>query len=86
MRLFLDDSVCMAIDSRVDAEREDVLMVLSQDAGADDISVIASLSSIDVDRADNASSTRLNVDTARLVKLVGENVLVVGQCDDELHY
>ena len=86
MRFFLDHSVEMAIDGWIDAESEDVLMVLGQHARTDYVAVIAGLASIDVDRADNTSGTCLNVDATRLIELVGENVLVVGQCDDELHY
>ena len=60
-------------------------MVLGQDTSTDHISVIARLARVDVDHVQNTRGTRLDRDTTRLVELVGEDVLIVGEGDDELH-
>lgn len=61
-------------------------MVLGQYARIDDVAVVACLARVDIDATDNTGSARLNVDAAGLVKLVGKDVFVVGQGDDELHH
>lgn len=79
------DGIAVTIDGRVDAHAEEVLVVLRQDAGPDDIAVVALLAWIDVDNTDDAGGARFDRDPACLVELVGEDVLVVGERDDELH-
>lgn len=85
VRLLLDDGVGMTIDGRVDARAEDVLVVLGERTRVDDVAVVALLAWVDVDDADDAGGARLDDDAAGLVELVGEDVLVVGQGNDELH-
>lgn len=76
----------MPVHGRVDAHGEDVLMVLRQDARPHDVAVVALLlARVDVDDADDACGARLDGDPAGLIKFVGEDVLVVSECDDELH-
>lgn len=83
---FCDDCVAVTIDCRVNAESEDVLMVLGEYTRVDDVAVVAGLAGVDVDTADDTGCSSLDVDATRLVELVGEDVFVVGQGDDELDH
>lgn len=83
-RVFLDNSVAVAVDGRVDADGEDVLMVLSQHTWADDVAVVGLFAWVDVDDGDDACGAGLNVDATGLVELVGEDVFVVGEAVDLL--
>jgi len=81
---FCDDCVAVTIDCRINAESEDMLMVLGEYTRVDDVAVVAGLAGVDVDTADDTGCSGLDVDATRLVELVGEDVFVVGQSDDEL--
>lgn len=82
--LFLDDGVVPSIDCGIDAYGENVLMVLREDTRGDDVTIIARLAGVDVDAADNTCSAGLDINAAGLVELVGEDVFVVCEGDDEL--
>ncbi len=75
----------MTIDSGVNTHGEDVLMVLGKNSWVDHVSVLANLSGIDVDAGNNASGPDFDVDLARKIKLISEDVFVVGQSENELN-
>jgi hypothetical protein len=54
VRFLLQDGVVLAVDGRVEADGEDVLVVLRQDAWVDDVAVVAGLAGVDVDAADDS--------------------------------
>lgn len=60
----------MSVDGGINAHTEDVLVVLGQDAGTDDVAPGSGLACLDADGRDNASSTCLNSDSASLVEYV----------------
>lgn len=74
----------MTVDRRVDAHAENMLMVLSEGAGADDVSPGRCLAGIHVYDGDNACCAGFHDDAGCLVELVVEDVLVVSEGDDEL--
>lgn len=76
----------MAVDGWVDAEAENVLVVLRQGARVNDVAVVAGFVRVDVDHADDAGRSRFDADAACLVEFVGEDVFVVCEGDDELDY
>lgn len=61
-------------------------MVLSQCSTRHHISPRARLSRINIDHTNDTSCPCLNHNTTCLIKLVGKDVLVIGESDDELHY
>lgn len=81
---FLYDGIGMAVDSRVNSDRKDVLMVLRQHTRIDHVAIVAHLSRIDVDATDDTSRTSFDRDVPTLVQDICKDVLVVGQSDDEL--
>ncbi|KAI6749792.1 hypothetical protein HG531_007057 [Fusarium graminearum] len=82
--LFLDDSVLCAINRRIYSDTEDVLMVLRKCARANDVAPVAGLARVNVDNGDNSCCAGFYDNTRCLVELVVEDVLVVGEGDDEL--
>lgn len=74
----------MAVDGRVDAQAKDVLVVLGERAGVDNVAPGRRLALVDVDDGDDARGARLNGDAGGLVQLKGKYVLVVGEGDDVL--
>lgn len=84
MRFLLHDGILLSVDGWIDAYGEDMLMVLCQNAWIDDVSVVAGFAWINIDAAHDAGSPSFDVDVTSLVKLVVEDVFVVGQRDDEL--
>jgi hypothetical protein len=74
----------MAIDCRVNTHGEDVLMVLGKNSWVDHISVLANLSDIDVDAGNNSSGPYFDVDLAGKIKLISEDIFVIGQSENEL--
>ena len=79
------DGIALPVNGRVNTDGKDVLVVLGEGAGRDYIAVGAGLAGVDVDDGDDAGGARLEGDGAGEVELVGEDVLVVGEGDDELH-
>jgi len=86
MGFFHNDGVVMSVDGRIDAHAENVLVILGQHPATNDVAVLAGLAWIDIDDIENTRCTRLDGDGAGLVKLIGEDVLVISKCDDELHH
>lgn len=86
MRFFGDNGVVVSINGGINAEGKDVLMILSQHARVNHVSVVGGLASVNVDTADDSSGAGFDVDATALVELVGKHVFVVGQCDDELNH
>ncbi|KAF4506524.1 hypothetical protein G6O67_006601 [Ophiocordyceps sinensis] len=82
--LLLHERVAMAVDGGIDADAEQVLVVLRQGARADDVAPGRRLAGVDVDDGHDARCPGLDGDAGRLVELEGEDVLVVGERDDEL--
>lgn len=82
--LLLHDSVFCAVNGRIHAHAENMLMVLCQRARADDISPVTGLSRVDVHDRYNTRCSGLDSDSRSLVELVVEDVLIVCKCDDEL--
>lgn len=75
----------MAVNGRVDAKAEHVLMVLGKGARTDDVAPVGRDGTcIDVDDRDDASGTSLDLDAGGLIELEGKDVLVVRECDDKL--
>lgn len=64
----------MSINSRVNSDCKDVLVVLREYSGVDNVAIIALLARVDVYDADDSSRASLDIDTAALVELVGEDV------------
>lgn len=56
----------MAVDGRVDADAEDVLVVLRQCAGRDDVTPVGGLAGVDVDDGDDTGGTGFDDDAAGL--------------------
>lgn len=83
--LFLNHCVGLAVNGGIHADAEDVLMVLGQGAGADHVAPGCRLAFVDVDDGHDTGGSGLNLDTGRLVELVGKDVFIVGQSDDELN-
>ena len=75
----------MAVDGGVHADGEEVLVVLGEGAWGDDVAVRRRLALVDVDNRDDSRGSGFNGNGARLVEFVGEDVLVIGEGDDELH-
>jgi hypothetical protein len=75
----------MAIDSGVNTHSEDVLMVLGKNSWVDQVSVLANLSGIDIDAGNNASGPDFDVDLARKIKLISEDIFVIGQSKNKLN-
>lgn len=80
-RVFLDDRVLVTVHTGVDPEGEEVLVVGSEDSGADDVAVGRGLAGQDGGGAEDTSRPGLEVDTRCLVEFPSENVLVVGDGD-----
>ena len=80
-RVFLDDRVLMTVHTGVDSQGEQVLMVGSEDAGADDVAVWRGLAGEDGSGAEDTSRPGLEVDTRCLVEFPSKDVLVVGHGD-----
>jgi hypothetical protein len=75
----------MTIDCRVNTHGEDVLMVLGKNTWVDHVSVLADLSGIDVDAGNNSSGPDFDVDLARKIKLISEDIFVIGQSENKLN-
>ena len=76
----------MTINRRINANAEAMLVILSQSARTDDISPVGGLALIDVDDRYNTGGAGFDDDTAGLVELVGENVLIIRKSNDELDH
>jgi hypothetical protein len=61
-----------------------MLMILCEGSRADDVSPGGGLAGVDVDDGDDAGGAGFDDDASCLVELVVEDVLVVGEGDDEL--
>lgn len=79
------DCVGVAIDGRVNAESKDVLVVLSQHARVNHISIVGTFARVDVDARDDSRGAGFDIDTTALVEFVRKDVFVVCEGDDELH-
>lgn len=84
-RVFLNQRVLGPIDHGVDAEAEEVLMVLRQDAGGDDIAPWTLLVLVDQRCGEDSGSPRLKIDGSALLEMPGKDVFVVADCDDVLN-
>lgn len=84
--VFLDDGVAVAVDGRVDADGEDVLVVLGQNTWADDVAVVGLFAWVDVDDGDDACCASLDVNVTGLIELVGEDVFVISEAGYLLVY
>lgn len=84
VRLLHHDGIILPINSRIDADAENMLVVLRKDAATNDVAVLADFASINVHDVENASCARLDCNTAGLIKLVGKDVFIVCQRNDEL--
>ena len=82
--LVVDEAIGVPVDRRVDAEREDVLMVDGQDARVDDSAPWDVDAFVDGLGADDARRSDLVRHLARLVEHEGHDVFVVGHRDDGL--
>lgn len=67
----------MAIDGRIDSNGEDVLVILRKHTWVHNIAVVTRLARIDVDTADDASRSSLDVDASALVEFVREDVSMI---------
>ena len=76
----------MSINRWIYPDAEAVLMILGKSTRTDDVAPVRSFALVDIDNRHDAGSSGLDVDSACLVEFVGEDVLVVCQSDDELHY
>lgn len=83
-RVFLDERVRAAVEHRVDAQAEQMLVVLCQDARGDNIAPGAALSFVDQRRRNDARGPRFEFDGPALVEQPGKDVLVVPNGDDIL--
>lgn len=81
----VDEAVGVAVDGRVDAEGEDVLVVDGEDAGVDDGAPWYFDALVDGLGADDAGRSDLVGQLAGLVEHEGHDILVVGDCDDGLN-
>lgn len=68
-RFFRHDSVGMSVNSGIDPDGENVLVVLCQGTRRDDVAIRARLSRVDVDDRHNPSRSRLNGNTAQTRQL-----------------
>jgi hypothetical protein len=83
--LFHIDGILVTFNSRINADAENVLVVLSQYAVSYHISVVGLLSGVNVHNTDNTCCPRLNGNATGLVEFVGKDVFIVGQRDDKLN-
>jgi hypothetical protein len=81
----LNDSIRVTIDSGINTHGEDVLMVLGKNSWVDHVSVLANLSGIDIDAGNNSSGPDFDVDLAGKIKLIREDIFVVGQSENKLN-
>lgn len=72
----LHDGVVVSVDSRVDANREEVLVVGCEDARGDDGAVRSSLAGENEAGREDSSGARLEVESSGLVELPRENVFL----------
>lgn len=86
VRLLQVYRILVTVDGRVDSHAEEVLVILGQHPLAHYISIVTSLARIDAYHTENARRSDFDGDTARLVEPVCEDILVVGERDDELHH
>ena len=84
MAFLVDEAVGVAVDGRVDAEGEDVLVVCCQHARVDDSAPGDRNAVVNGLGADDARGADLVSDFAGLVEHEGEDVLVIGDGDDGL--
>ena len=63
-----------------------MLVILGQNAAADDVAIIAGFIGVDVDHVQDPRGARFDIDTPGLVKLVGKDILIVSQRDNKLHH
>lgn len=85
MGLFYKNGIRMSINRWIDPHTEYVLVILCQRAATHHIPIVARLAWVNIDDTDDASCPGFNGDAACLIELVSENILIVGQCDDELN-
>jgi len=81
---FLDHSVAMTIDCRVDSDAEYVLVVLCKCPRTHNRPPLTFLARIDIHHGYNACCPCLDRDCRSLVKFEGEDVIVIGKRDAEL--
>ena len=84
VRFVVDEAVGVPVDGRVDAQREDVLVVGGEDAGVDDGAPGDGEAGVDGLGAEDAGGTDFVDEVAGLVEHEGEDVFVVGDGDDAL--
>jgi len=68
----------VTVDTRVNSNTKDVLVVLSENAWADDVTPRRSLALLDKNRRDDASGASLNSDGTCLIKDVLDVLLAAG--------
>lgn len=81
-RILLHDRVVVAIDARIDADRENVLVIGGKHARRNNIAVRRRLVGLDVGSGQDTRCARLDMVGARLVQLESKDVLVVGHCGE----
>ena len=84
--LLLHQGILVSVNSWVDAQTKDVLVILGQGAGGDDVAPSGGLVWGDVDNGDDTGGTDFDFDASGLVEFEGEDVFVVGECDCVLDY
>lgn len=84
VRFVVDEAVGVALERRVDAQREDVLVVHGEDARVDDRAEGDLDAFVDGLGGQDAGGADLVHELAGLVELEGEDVFVVGDGDDAL--
>ena len=78
----MDKCVVVSVDTGVNSNTEDMLVVLGEDAWAYDIAPRSSLALLDQNRRDNACCASLHSDGTGLI----ENVLYVALATEILYY
>src|SRR5204863_5228696 len=75
----------MAIDGRVDAKTEYVLVVLCQSARRDDVTPWGRLARININNCDDTRRSNLDRDSTSLIELECEDVFIVCKGDNKLY-
>lgn len=76
-RLLLHERVVLAVDGWIDAQTENMLVVLCKGARIDNFSPASTFARIDIDNGHNSCSADLCSDSGGLIDFEAENILVV---------
>lgn len=82
--LLLHNGIFITVNRGIDAHTENMLMVLGEGAGADDVSPGRCLAGVHVDNGHDACGAGFHDNAGCLVELVIKDIFVVGEGDDEL--